>query len=94
VTLDSFPFPKDIAGIDWDGAHLWISYRSATFVPDAFAVLDTSGHIIGTFSSPLPVVQSIAWGRGDHLWAFGQELIGGPIKLVELDASKAKASLR
>ena len=96
VLSGTFSFAQNVAGLDWDGAHFWITYSSNGMQnKTVFAALDTSGRVIKTFSSPVSDVEAISWGASDHLWGLSpDDPFATPRYYVyEIDASSAKASL-
>ena len=96
VLSGTFSFAQNVAGLDWDGAHFWITYSSNGMRnKTVFAALDTSGRVINTFSSPVSDVEAISWGASDHLWGLSpDDPFATPRYYVyEIDASSAKASL-
>jgi hypothetical protein len=89
--LDSFAFPKNVMGIEWDGANLWLAHND--FPSNArLVVVDRQGGTLCDFPSPVAEIDGLAWGEGSTLWAIGRDSLGGESTVYELDVGAAMAS--
>jgi hypothetical protein len=67
--LDSFTFPRDIGGVDWDGSRFWLAYNDPS-ATTTLNIVDADGQVLQSFSSPIHRVTSLAWADG-YLWSVG-----------------------
>lgn len=72
--LSSFTFHKNVTGLGWDGANLWVAYND--FPQKAvLSVVDTRGEILETYIAPVLEINGLAWADGS-LWALGSDSAG------------------
>ena len=83
--LSSFTYPKNVAGLDWDGSNLWLAYNEFPANP-TINVVNRAGEILATYQSPIFQINALAWADG-FLWALGLDNLGGSPKIYKLSIS-------
>lgn len=73
---------SEIAGLAWDGTHLWFAYDN---FPNGSRIEEatSSGTEIRTFTVPITGLSSLVWAD-NSLWTLGQNTQGAPTRVYRL----------